>query len=75
MAQLGACTSKVQGDPVYSDGAKYYVITKEKMGREGLKLLTDESKMEEFFNKYADQEMPVGEEVPVKRVGVAAEKK
>lgn len=71
MSQLSACASEVQGDPVYSDGVKYYVITKEKMEQEELKLPAAESKMKDFFKKHADIVMSAEQDVPIHKVGVA----
>lgn len=70
--QLGACTSYVEGDPMYSDGVKTYVISKEKMEREGLKKPSGEEEMKEFFKKHADKEIIDDEDVATEKVDMAS---
>ncbi len=72
MAQMKACTSSVEGHPGYSDGEKIYVISKEKMEREGLKKPAGEKEMEEFFKKHADSVLILDKNVPVEKVDVAS---
>lgn len=72
MAQIQPCTSSVEGDPMYSDGVKTYVISKEKMEREGLKKPAGEKEMEEFFKEHADKEIIDEKDVPIAKVDVAS---
>ncbi|KAK4985311.1 hypothetical protein LTR50_006062 [Elasticomyces elasticus] len=72
MAEMEACTSSVEGDPMYSDGVKTYVISREKMEREGLKKPVGEKEMKMFFKKHADKEIIDEKDVPSEKVDVAS---
>ncbi len=76
MRKLAPCTASVEGHPMYSDGVKTYVISKEKMQREGLKQPAGEEEMKEFFKKHADQEIVDEQNIAIERsdVTIAMEK-
>lgn len=56
--------STVQGEPIYSDGVKTYVISRAKMNREGLQVPTDEKELVEFFKQHADGQLDDQKTVP-----------
>jgi len=71
MAQMEPPTLSVEAHPGYSVAGKMYVISNEKMEREGLKQPAAEKEMEEFFKKHADSVLIIDEDIPVEKVDVA----
>lgn len=59
MDQLGECKGMVQGDPMFSDGEKAYVVSNAKMAQSSLMAPVDEAEAEEFFKEHADMVLDV----------------
>jgi hypothetical protein len=72
MAQLEPCKGQVEGEEMYSDGTKTYVISQEKMARVGSEKPTDEKELLAFFKIHADTVMDEAKDVPVVKVDLAS---
>jgi hypothetical protein len=68
MDQLKACTAQVEGDEMYSDGVKTYVISKAKMARMGSEKPSSEEDRLKFFKVHADTVIETQKNVPVVKV-------
>jgi hypothetical protein len=68
MQQLKPCTEQVQGDEMFSDGDKIYVISKAKMARVGSDKPASEDELLEFFKIHADSVIDGPKHVPVVKV-------
>lgn len=68
--QLQPCKTQVQGDEMYSDGVKIYVISKGKMARVGSEKPASEAELLQFFKTHADTVLDSPKDVPVEKVDV-----
>lgn len=68
---MKACKAQVEGDEMYSNGVKTYVISKEKMARVGAEKPVDEKELLEFFKTHADTVIDDQKDIPVEKVDVA----
>ena len=69
---MKACKAQVQGDEMYSDGEKIYVISNGKMARIGSEKPAGEKELLEFFKTHADTVIDDQKDVPVEKVDVAS---
>jgi len=73
MEPMKACKAQVEGDEMYSDGVKTYVISKEKMARVGAeKPACGEKELLEFFKTHADTVIADEKDIPVVKVEMAS---
>jgi hypothetical protein len=72
MAQLEASKAQIEGEEMYSDGTKTYVISQEKMARVGSKKPTDEKDLLAFFKTHADTVLDEAKDVPVVKADLAS---
>lgn len=68
MEESKACEAQVQGDEMYSDGMKTYVISRGKMARVGSEKPADEKDLLEFFKTHADTVIDDEKDIPVVKV-------
>jgi hypothetical protein len=70
--QMAPCTKQVEGDEIYSDGVKTYVISKDKMTRIELVRPEGEEELLAWFKQHADTVLDEQTNVPVEKAEVAA---
>ena len=70
--QMAPCTTQVEGDEMYSDGVKTYVISKEKMARIESVKPEGEDELLEYFKQHADTVIDNQADVSVQKVDTAA---
>ena len=68
---MAPCTSQVEGDEMYSDGVKTYVISKEKMARIKSVKPEGEEELLEYFKQHADTVIDDQRDIPVEKVDIA----
>jgi hypothetical protein len=71
MAPLKTCTTQVQGEEMYSDSERIYVISKGKMAQIDSEKPAGEAELLEFFKTHADLVLDNQKDVPVVKINLA----